>query len=436
MEKQRTIKTQVSLKGIGIHTGRPVNITFKPAPENSGISFVRIDLPGKPVISANISHLLDSSLRLRRTSIGKDSAQVHTIEHFMAAFCGSGIDNIYVDIDGPEPPGLDGSAIEIVNILKKAGITTQKALRKEIIIDEPFWIEEEESAVIVLPNNNMSVSYTLDYSHLGLRPQHNHFRINEDVFQNDIAPSRTFCFKKEAQQLIKQGLGKGASSENTIIIDEAGRPSVELRFKDEPLRHKMLDIVGDFFLTGHFIRGHIIGIKSGHSLNLKMSQKIIEKYLGCPAPAAAGHWDSAEKPLMNKKQIEQILPHRDPFLLIDEILQMSDTSAVGIKYVNEKEYYFKGHFPGRPIMPGVLILESMAQVGGVLMLNKSENKDKLAYFMCIDNAKFRRAIIPGDKIKFEVEVTRYRTKTGQIHGKAYVDESLVCEADLMFSLVD
>lgn len=435
MEKQKTIRKQANLKGVGIHTGKEVNITFKPAPPDSGINFIRTDLPGRPVIPADISYLLDASLRERRTSIRKEDVEVHTIEHLMASFFGLGVDNIYIEIDTTEAPGLDGSAKDIVKVLKEAGICEQDTLRKQLLIKEPLWIEDGDSTLVILPDENFSISYILDYEHEGLKSQYNHFIINPESFEKELAPSRTFCLKKEVGPLLGKGLGKGASLDNTVLIDEKGAPSVDLRFEDEFLRHKVLDIIGDIFLAGYFLKAHIIGIKSGHSLNLKMAQNIKAKY--AKEKSAERRVQSTDKkPLFNKEGIKKILPHREPFLLIDEIIELGETTAVGIKYVENEEYYFRGHFPGRPIMPGVLIIEALAQVGGVLMLNKPQNKGKLAYFMSIKNAKFRKVVTPGDKLRLEIEVIRLRTKTGQVHGKASVDGSIVAEVDLMFSLID
>ena len=428
MVKQRTIKNQASLKGIGIHTGKQVCITFKPAPPDSGINFIRADLPERPTIPADISYLLDTSIRERRSSIEKEGTEVHTIEHLMASFFGLGIDNIYVEINTAEAPAFDGSAKDIVTVLKEAGIREQDAPRKELLIKEPLWLEEEDSALIILPSENFSISYTLDYSYAGLKPQHNHFRINPESFEKEIAPSRTFCLKKEVVGLLNKGLGKGASLDNTVVVDEKGVPTVDLRFDDEFLRHKVLDIIGDIFLAGYFLKAHIIGIKSGHCLNLKMAQKIKTKYGNVQR--------TGKKPLMNKEAIKKIIPHREPFLLIDEIIGLGEMTAVGIKYVKDDEYYFAGHFPERPIMPGVLIIEALAQVGGVLMLNKPQNKGKLAYFMSIDNAKFRKVVKPGDELRLEIEIVRFKTKTGRVHGAAFVDGNIVAEADLMFSVID
>lgn len=441
MEKQRTIKAQVSLKGIGIHTGREANITFKPAPANSGINFIRVDLDNKPVIPAKLSFVLDESLRARRTSIGKNGTEVHTIEHLMASFYALGIDNIFVEIDSIEVPVFDGSAKEIVKALKQTGFTEQDASRNQLTIREPLWVNKDGSTIIILPSDKLTISYTLAYDHAGLKSQHNHFVVTPELFENKLAPSRTFCLKNEVEQLLKSGLAKGGSLNNTVIIDEKGAPSVELRFEDEFLRHKVLDLIGDIFLSGFFLKAHIIGIKSGHSLNMKIVQKIIAEYGsrksedGSQRAEVRGH-KSDKTPFLDKEQIKKIIPHREPFLLIDEIVEMEETIAVGIKYVDENEYYFKGHFPGRPIMPGVLILEALAQVGGVLMLNKPRNKGKLAYFISINNAKFRKPVVPGDKLRLEIVVTRDKTRIGQVHGKALVNGSVAAEADLMFSMVD
>ncbi len=435
MEKQRTIKGQASLKGIGIHTGVKADVTFKPAPPNTGINFVRTDLPGKPVIAANINNLLNMPTGARRTSIGKDDIFIHTVEHYMASFFGLGIDNICVEINSTEPPGLDGGAKEIVSVLKTAGTCEQDAERKTLVIKQPLWIEERDSAIIILPSEHFSVSYVLDYGHAGLASQYNHFRIESEVFETEIAPSRTFCLKEEVSELRKKGIGKGASSDNTIIIDNKGMPSVPLRFKDEFLRHKILDLIGDIFLTRYFLKAHIIGIRSGHALNLKMAQEIRRQYPVEQKPEVKSQKPET-RPIMDKEQIKAILPHREPFLMVDEIIELKELSAVGIKYVDESEYYFKGHFPGRPIMPGVLMLEAMAQVGGVLLLKKPENQGRLAYFMSINNAKFRKTVVPGDKLRLEVEVVKLRSKAGLLHGKAFVGEALAAEADLMCSVVN
>ncbi|MFH0731754.1 MAG: UDP-3-O-acyl-N-acetylglucosamine deacetylase [Candidatus Omnitrophota bacterium] len=436
MQKQKTLKKEVSLKGTGIHTGEQVNITFKPALPNSSINFLRTDLPDSPLMPATLAHLLDAQLRVRRTSIGKDKAQAHTIEHLMAVFCGLGIDNILVEMDGPEAPGLDGSAAKIVEVIKTAGLMEQDAPRKELLIKDPLWVDEKDSCVVVLPSDHFSVSYILDYSHAGIEPQYNHFRIIPEIFEKEIAPSRTFCLKEEIDSLTRLGLGKGASPKNTIIIDSDGRTTADLRFKDEFLRHKVMDLIGDLFLTGYFLKAHIIAIKSGHSLNLKIAQAVKSRYIDNGNTKTNRTAASGEKPLMDKEAIKGVLPHREPFLLIDEIIELGELTAVGVKHVDDSEYYFRGHFPGRPVMPGVLIVEALAQVGGALMLSKPENKGKLAYFMSINSAKFRRVVKPGDKLRLEIEVTRFRTKVGQVHGKAFVDGQLVCEADLMFSLVD
>ncbi len=438
MDNQRTIAKEIKVSGVGLHTAGKVTMTFKPAPEHSGIIFIRTDLPARPVIKAAVDSLLYPFSSQRRTSIGADGVAIHTIEHLMAALSGLGIDNLIIEIDSDEIPGLDGSSINFIESLQAAGIHSQSGLRGYFSVKEPLAVEEEGSSITILPANEFKVSYTLSYDHPLLRGQFLEVALNEESFIKELASARTFCLEDEASKLKEQGLGCGADYHNTLVIGKNGVIKNKLRFEDEFVRHKMLDLIGDLSLLGQPLKGHVIAIKSGHMLNLKLLRKIDQQRKRLLSGGiAAGPKRIDSDGTLCVEQIMGILPHREPFLFVDRITHLEKGKrATGIKNVTINDYFFKGHFPGRPVMPGVIILEAMAQVGGVMMLAPDENRGKLAFFMAINNVKFRKTVVPGDQLVFEVEAGRIKARTGQVFAKAYVDGKIVCEAELMFALAD
>lgn len=431
---QKTIKNPVKISGVGLHTGNRVTLLFKPQAVNSGISFARVDLADKPLIKVDCGNLMDSLQSPRRTSLGNDGAEVQTIEHLMAVLSGLQIDNLLIELDNNEIPGMDGSGIEFLKVLKEAGIIEQEAVKKSYSIKEPIWVEEEKSLLVALPANDYSIRYTLSYEHPLLKAQYMELTINPEAFENELAASRTFCLEAEAGDLQGKGLGRGANYENTLVMGERDVIKNRLRFNDEFVRHKILDLIGDLSLLGTPLKARIIAIKSGHSLNLKLAKKILAQKaryeLG--AMAAGGAIAGGE---MDAALIMKILPHRYPFLLVDRIISLeSGKRAAGIKNVTINENFFVGHFPGKPVMPGVLIIEAMAQVGGVMMLSPEENRGKLAYFMAANDVKFRKTVVPGDQLTLEVIAGKIKARIGQVFAKAYVEGKVVAEAELMFAL--
>ncbi len=432
MEKQRTINREFRISGTGLHTGNKANLCFKPADADTGITFVRTDLDSHPGVRACVDNLLDSSASLRRTSIGVGQAQVHTIEHLMAALAGFGIDNLRIEIDNNEVPGLDGSSNVFIEEIRKAGVRQQEAGRQVFRLKEPITVSEGSSTLIALPFDQFKISYTLDYNdHPVLKSCFMEVAMSPELFSGEFAAARTFCLEEEAGSLKSQGMGLGASYDNTLVVGRSGVIKNTLRYENEFIRHKILDLIGDLYLAGP-IKAHVIALKSGHSLNLALTRALSgqrgKSFIG--STLKDGQY-------LNIESIMKILPHRQPFLFVDRIIELEQGKrAVGIKNVTINDYFFKGHFPGRPVMPGVLIMEAMAQVGGVMMLAAEAQKGKLAFFMAADKVKFRKTVVPGDQLVLEVVAGKIKSKTGQVFAKAMVDSKVVCEAELMFALVD
>ena len=435
MNPQFTLREPVVFQGVGLHTGQAVEMVLRPAEPNTGIVFVRTDLDPSLKVPAVVENCRSSEVRQTSLVVGK--GLVRTIEHVMAVFHGLGVDNVIVEIDGEELPGLDGSSKEYTEKITQTGLVRQSAERKFIEVREPLYVDHGDQSLVVLPAPNLSISYTLSYRHEDLADQFLSLRILPEIFEREIAPARTFCLKEEAQLLLASGFGKGANTENTLVFERNLPIENTLRFTNEACRHKIMDLLGDLFLAGGFLKGHVIATRSGHALNLELVRKIFmtgsKGKSDAPEPSEKGPLPST----LDSEAIKKILPHRSPFLFVDRVEKLEPgKSAVGYKKVSPSDYYFQGHFPGHPVMPGVLIMEALAQVGGVVMLSMPENRGRIAYFMSVDYCKFRQTVMPGDELRMEVEVLRCRAKTGQCAGRAYVHDKLVCEAEVKFAIVD
>ncbi len=434
VRQQRTIRTPFSYEGTGLHTGKRVKIVFHPAPPYSGVVFRRVDLDPPVEIPAKVDAIQSGEIR-RNTTLAAKGVVIHTVEHILAAASGLQIDNLRVDIDSDEPPEpRDGSCAPFVEALQKAGVENQGVPAKSLRIVSPVSYSKDGIELHALPYDGFKVSFTIEYSNPHIGIQYASFDVTPDLFVKQIAPARTFVLWSDVEMLKAQGLIKGGSLDNAIAVDEKGIVNdVPLRFKNEFVRHKILDLMGDLSLVGAPIEGHIISVRSGHQYNLKFAKLLAEQLRNQErnaAMSAEGFWDI--------NVIQRIMPHRYPFLLVDRIISLEDKKrVVGIKNVTMNEQFFVGHFPGHPIMPAVLIIEAMAQVGGILLLTNVDRPEKyLVYFIGIDQAKFRKPVVPGDQIRFELEMISLRKRFCKMKGVAFVDGQVVAEAELFSSIVD
>jgi len=435
--KQKTIKDPVTLSSIGLHSGKIVHITIKPAGDNEGVCFVRTDLPGRPSIKVNAANAVMEEKITRCTAIEHQGVRVYTIEHLLAALNGLGIDNVIVEIDGEEVPGMDGSSLDFLKALEKAVPTQQQSDKNVFEIKEPIVVANKTSTIVMVPHAHLTVSYTLDYEHPLLRSQFFSLAIDKDTFIKDLAGARTFCMESEVKEIKAQGLAQGANYQNTLVMSDQGPMESTLRFSDECARHKVLDIVGDLFLLGYPVKGAVFATKSGHRLNRSLVKKIEaqrQKYASTPytpaTPAAPGR-------VFNISEIMKILPHRYPFLLVDRVIEIEPgKKGIGIKNVTINDGFFQGHFPQKAVMPGVIMIEAMAQTAGVVVLTSGAHNGKVALFMSISDVKFRKVVYPGDQLLMEVEIIRDRERTAHVKGVARVDGEVAIEADMMFSYTE
>lgn len=461
IENKRTIQGEISYTGIGLHTGEITTITFKPAEKNEGIVFKRIDLPNSPEIQATIDNVIDIS---RGTTIGKKGGvSIATIEHVLAAIRGLNIDNIRIEINGAEVPVADGSSIVFFNLLKEIGIVEQDEERKYFEFNEPisFSAPDDNVDIVIVPSNELKITFMIDYKHPNLGTQYT-WLPSIDVFEKDFASARTFCFLNEILMLKEQGLIKGGSLTNALVIADPETPeeeftklkelfnyekdititkeglinTTELRYYNEFARHKVLDLIGDIALLGMPIKGHILAARSGHKTNVALVKKLKQIQT---KQALQNIYQKEKKSdiVFDINAIMKILPHRYPFLLVDKIVDFVPGEKItGMKNVTINEPFFVGHFPDHPVMPGVLIVEAMAQTGGIMLLNTLSNPEEyLAYFASIDNVKFRKPVLPGDILRFELTAINMKASIAKMHGDAFVGSEKVCEGDFLAKII-
>jgi UDP-3-O-[3-hydroxymyristoyl] N-acetylglucosamine deacetylase / 3-hydroxyacyl-[acyl-carrier-protein] dehydratase len=457
--KQKTIKSSVTLTGVGLHTGKPVSLTLNPAPENHWFKFQRTDLEGHPIVEADADLVVDTS---RGTTLEKNGVRVHTTEHVLAALVGMDIDNCLIQVTGPEMPIMDGSSLKFIEAIEKAGVIEQDAEREYFELTENLTFEDpiKKVEMLAVPQDDFRVTVMVDYGSEVLGTQHaSMYKLTE--FKNEIAPCRTFVFLRELEALLQHNLIKGGDLDNAIVLVDSelpaekldylrkvfNKPNVEvkgrgvlnntkLHFYNEPARHKLLDIVGDLALVGKPLKIHILAARPGHAGNVDFAKKIkqmireenMRKKKNIHEP-----YNLNKTPLYDVNQIQKILPHRQPFLFVDKIMEISEEGIVGVKNVSMNEDFFRGHFPDAPVFPGVLQIEAMAQVGGIFALSKVPDPENyLTFFMSIDKVKFKNQVIPGDTIVFKLSlITPIRRGIVHMRGEAFVREKQVMEAEMM-----
>jgi len=459
-EKQRTLAKEISLTGKGLHTGINVTITFKPAPANHGYKFCRVDLPGKPVIDALAEHVTDTS---SGTTLVQNNASVQTIEHVLAALHGLRIDNALVEMNGPEAPIMGGSSWKFVEAIKEAGITELKEDRNYFVVKHKITYSDEEHGVdlIVYPDDHFSINVLIDYNSKILGNQYSILDSIDD-FEKEISRSRTFVFFHELEPLFKMGLIKGGDLDNAIVILEKeveqseidriaklfNRPGIsthtagilnntELRYPNEPARHKLLDIMGDLALVGHPIKGKVVATRPGHLANTRLAKVMRQEMKKALMKKDIPVYDPSQPPVLSLEEVRKRLPHRFPFLLVDKVISLEESSIVGIKNVTFNEAFFQGHFPDEPVMPGVLLVEALAQTGGLLVLSTVDEPEKYStYFLKIDKVKFKNKVVPGDTVILKMELTDLiRRGIVTMFGQAFVGNKLVLEGELTAQVV-
>ncbi|MFT4690752.1 MAG: UDP-3-O-[3-hydroxymyristoyl] N-acetylglucosamine deacetylase [Limisphaerales bacterium] len=451
-QQQQTLKESVSFTGIGLHSGNPVNMTFVPAPINTGILFRRVDLDGQPEVPALVEHVVDTN---RSTTLGKGNIRLHTVEHILAAFSGCGVDNAIVEVDANEPPIADGSSRQYVKMIDQAGLEPQAEPRDYFKIEEPFEFTVGETSMSVFPHDKLKITCT-SAGASGRMTEFFEVEITPESWAQELAHARTFCFFEEIEYLYKNGLIRGGSLENAVVIrDDAILTNEPLRYNEEFVRHKMLDILGDVSLLGKPLLAHITAVRPSHAANAELTRQLsalmrkpqekVDTFSPPPSakpkPATTPEPVAVESPIqdgmtLNIDQIMKILPHRYPFLFVDKITLIDGNKITGEKMVTINEPFFQGHFPDHPIMPGVLQLEAIAQVAGILMLKQAENFGKLAYFMSAEKVKWRKPVRPGTTLQISVELLKNRRGIGKAKGVCTVNGEEVSQASVTFMLID